>query len=260
MGDRKTGGMFMSTAEARLTSVLEPLDDIVGEGEQNPGELFFAEDDHKMPESLDQSENIFYLKSLLKWLYHKENWLVASDINIRQTPKAKPVSPDVAIYKVSFTPATRPKRLRSWQMWLPERPAPFVAFEIASKDTWREDLDEKPVSYQRLGVAEYFAYDPSDPPYWKDGKRLRGWSYADGQIQELPANKRGWIWSKELDSWLEPDGELLRLRDSQKKRRLTRAEAERAAKIKARQQAAIDRAAHWKLNNKMRLTGLLWKH
>ena len=40
-------------------------------------------------------------------------------------------------------PDNKPNRLHSWQMWLPERPAPFVAFEIGSDDTWREEPGRK---------------------------------------------------------------------------------------------------------------------
>lgn len=115
-------------------------------------------------------------------------------------------------------------------------------------------------------MNEYFAYDPSDPPYWKDGKRLRGWSYENGQLRELEPNEQGWLWSKELNSWLEPDNEYLRLRDNKKKRRLTGVEAERAArkaerasriaeraaKITAQQQSATDRAALEALLAKLR--------
>ena len=97
------------------------------------------------------------------------------------------------------------------------------------------------------------------PPYWQDGKRLRGWSYEDGTLRELEPDKRGWLWSKELNSWLEADNQYLRLRDAKKKRRLTGAEAERTArksertaKITAQRRSAADRAALEALLAKLR--------
>ncbi len=37
-------------------------------------------------------------------------------------------------------------------------------FEILSEETWRKDVEEKPDLYARLGVHEYFAYDPNPSP------------------------------------------------------------------------------------------------
>lgn len=184
----------------------------------------------EVPESFDQFDLVIYLTNLLRWLFHQEGWTVIGDICIRKTKRDKhPIVPDLGVFKVVFTRQNRPKGLRTWAMWEPERPAPFVVFEISSADTWLQDLNEKPRRYQELGVMEYFAYDPTDPPYWKDGRRLRGWSYRTGQIVELAADGRGWLWSEELNSWLEPDGEYLRLRDRAEQRRLTEAEAQQAA-------------------------------
>ena len=67
------------------------------------------------------------------------------------------------MFKIQVTSQNRPKRLKTWKMWEPNRPAPFVVFEIAAADTWRLDLREKPEKYRQLGVNEYFAYDPSVP-------------------------------------------------------------------------------------------------
>jgi hypothetical protein len=92
-------------------------------------------------------------------------------------------------------------------------------------------LEHKPAAYAALSAREYYAYEPNDPPYWpQGGSRLRGWWLESGVMIEQQADQRGWIWSAELDSWLMPDGALLRLYDRDGRRRLTEGEAQRAAK------------------------------
>ena len=112
----------------------------------------YPSEDDQVPESFDQFDLVIYLTNLLRWLYRKEKWLVLGDLCIRQTPTDKhPLTPDVAVFKVQLTPQNRPKRLKTWKMWEPNRPAPFVVFEIASADTWRLDLREKPENIVSLG-------------------------------------------------------------------------------------------------------------
>ncbi|MCG8351554.1 MAG: Uma2 family endonuclease [Chloroflexales bacterium] len=61
--------------------------------------------------------------------------------------------------------------MRSWRLYESERPPSQVVFEITSKDTWRDDLRAKLVQYAELGVQEYYAYDPNDPPYLAQSTR-----------------------------------------------------------------------------------------
>jgi Uma2 family endonuclease len=48
----------------------------------------------------------------------------------------------------------------SFKSWEEGGRIPNVIFEVASKNTWREDVGEKKAVYQRLGVQEYFIFDP----------------------------------------------------------------------------------------------------
>lgn len=56
---------------------------------------------------------------------------------------------------------------------------PSVVFEMVSKSTWREDVEEKHDRYESLGVREYFLFDPEGlylvPSL--QGYRLRGSTY-----------------------------------------------------------------------------------
>ena len=52
-------------------------------------------------------------------------------------------------------------RRRSFRVW-EEGKLPCVLFEVASKNTWREDVGPKYELYARLGIPEYFLFDPED--------------------------------------------------------------------------------------------------
>jgi hypothetical protein len=110
-----------------------------------------------------------------------------------------------------------------------------------SSETWKKDLQEKPATYAHLGVREYFAYDPNPSPLAEETtQRLLGWQLdpLSARMVPLVPNEDGSLWSYQLDSFLRPDQELLRLYDRNWQLRLTEAEA-RA------QQAAAEAAARW---------------
>jgi hypothetical protein len=126
-------------------------------------------------------------------------------------------------------------------------PAPQVVFELLSKDTWQRDLTEKPAVYARMGVHEYFAYDPQPRPLARaTAHRLFGWRLQprEGTMRPLSLRQRGYLWSLELESRLVPDGRWLRLYDRVGQLRLTETEvAEQQAEAEARRaQAEAQRA------------------
>jgi hypothetical protein len=117
-------------------------------------------------------------------------------------------------------------------------------FEICSDTTWRDDLFVKPAKYATLGVQEYFAYDPNEPPYFpRPGERLRGWRYGGDMPEELHPDAQGRLWSEELASYLVPDGAFLRLYDRDGQMRLTQAEAAAADAATERAARETERAA-----------------
>jgi len=146
-----------------------------------------------------------------------------------------------------------PKRLRgSYAVWEEGKPPDF-ALEILSESTWRKDVEVKPGLYERMGVREYFVFDPHghiDP-------LLRAWRFADGRRERLPVvdvadGMRG-VHSETLNLHLchtvpwrlryegHPQAGLLRWRDPATRRWLETADdMERRADEEARARRALE--------------------
>jgi Uma2 family endonuclease len=179
---------------------------------------------------------VHYLVEVLRWHFRGQMCAVYENLNFYQTSNAKeyPLAPDIAVIKgVEF------KHLRSWKVGK-SGPAPQVVFEIASEETWKKDLDEKPMKYALMGVKEYFAYDPNEPPLRRGAsRRLFGWQIDKErrEMREMPPGADGRLWSPSLDSFLIPDMEYLRLSESNGQLRPTEAEARRVEVSRAEAEA-----------------------
>ena len=207
-----------------------------------------------MGESSLHAELIHYLVEVLRWLFHKQTCAIFENLNLYCTeePKEYPVAPDIAIIK-----GANYQHLRSWTID-EDGPAPHVVFEIASQETWRNDLREKPYKYARIGIQEYYIYDAETPPNLKRiGKRLLGWqlSKATGP-QELQADEQGRLWSPYLNSFLVPDENYLRLYDRYGQLRLTGMEAETEARKAAMRYAQVEARKAQVLAEKLRALGV----
>ncbi len=109
--------------------------------------------------------------------YHRSN------LNVR-------VSPDVYLVFGVDAQAIRPRKL--YLPWEVGKPPDWV-LEIASESTGREDINHKPATYARIGVPEYWRFDPTGGNY--HGEPMSGGRLAGGVYQPI-----------ELDT--EPDGIL----------------------------------------------------
>jgi Uma2 family endonuclease len=184
---------------------------------------------------------IHYLMEALAWMFRGQLCAIHENYGFYQTDNENepPYGPDIAIIMGIPEQDTRSYRVGIYG------PPPHVAFEIASEETWRNDLVKKPVAYGKMGIAEYYAYDPYQPPLplsRRRGRRLFGWQRdpATGLMREMRPDSQGRLWSMRLGSYLVPDGELLRLYDHAGSRRLTAAEAE---KLRADEEARKARRA-----------------
>jgi Uma2 family endonuclease len=137
-------------------------------------------------------EWLIRLRDILKYRYAGQQVYIAADLLLYYTEgtPSNYVVPDVFVVK-DCDPGPR----RVFKVW-EEPSAPHVVFELTSKSSQREDTVFKPQTYARIGVREYFVYDPTqeylDPP-------LRGFRMQEGQHVQIEPDAEGWLWSLELD-------------------------------------------------------------
>ena len=203
-----------------------------------------------MGDSVAQDMVSKYLVEVLEWLYASQAWFIARNLNLYLTGywMEYPRTPDISVFKgVALTLAQR-QEMKSWRILPPEKPAPSVVFEVVSDNFPERDLEQKPVDYAGTGIREYFCYDPR---VFREinGERLHGWRYSGSDAEAIEPDAQGRLWSQELESWLVPDGLMLRLTDADGNLRLTKAEAKEREKeqarretVQARRQAERERA------------------
>ena len=104
-----------------------------------------------------------------------------------------------------------PYAYRIWEFGKP----PAFALEIGSKSTWQNDLGYKRDLYARVGIGEYWRYDPNNGELY--GQPLAGEHLADGAYIafEMHDDPSGAVWGYSptlgLDLWAA--GDRLRFRN-----------------------------------------------
>jgi Uma2 family endonuclease len=201
-----------------------------------------------MGETSIHADLVRYLMLVLLWLFRGQRCAIYENLNFYHTldPQEYPLAPDIAVIK-----GVTHEHLRSWKIGL-TRPAPQIVFEIASEETWKSDVLEKPFKYATIGVKEYFFYDPDDSKRRRRPRRkLIGWQLnkTPGTAIEMVPDQQGRLWSQQLESFLVPDGMYLRLYDNNNQRRLTEAEA----RAQENEVLALEREA---LRQKLRALGV----
>ena len=140
------------------------------------------------------------------------------------------VAPDVFV-----VPGIPDQPRRIYKLW-EEGVVPTVVFELTSRSTRREDLRTKYDLYERLGVTEYFLFDPLgeylQPP-------CRGYRWRQGRYRPLPVAEDGSLWSAALGLALHVRGEQLRLYDPARQRWLPTPQEEAAARRAAEERALV---------------------
>ena len=129
-------------------------------------------------------------------------------------PRAS-VVPDVFVV---FGAVKNEYRAEGWRdvykLW-EEPKGPDFVLEVTSPSTRREDLVQKRSLYGRLGVGEYFLFDPKDE-YLEprlQGMRLVGGEYEPLAEVRLPGGGEEGLWSEVLGLYLYGRGRELRLYD-----------------------------------------------
>jgi Uma2 family endonuclease len=105
-------------------------------------------------------------------------------------PKSRK-APDVMVVKGV---PSQPER-RSFKVWV-EKAVPCFILEVTSKETAREDQEGKRLLYQRLGVREYFLFDPLHE-YLE--RQLMGYRLVGEKYEPLAPDDEGGLVSEELE-------------------------------------------------------------
>lgn len=134
-----------------------------------------------------------------------ENDYVMGDVlfyYVEGNPK-KVIVPDVMVLR-----GVGKYKRRTYKLW-EEKAVPEVIFEISSRSTWREDLEKKYNIYEKLGVKEYYIFDP-DYNYLPEP--LIGYHLKSSKFEKVEVNSRR-IFSPALNLVIVDTRETLRLQN-----------------------------------------------
>ena len=188
---------------------------------------------------------VYAIGALESWFEERADVYVSGDLLIyyEEGRPGASVAPDTFV----VVGAAKHER-RSYKLW-EEPKAPDFVLEVASPNTWREDIGTKLRLYQRLGVREYWLYDPTGEYL---GQRLQGLRLtAGGYERQAPTRLADGTLTLEsevlgLEARAQP-GRPLRFRDPATGRDLPSQSEERAARraadARAEREAAARRAA-----------------
>jgi Uma2 family endonuclease len=194
-------------------------------------------DGEPMAETDLHVNEILALIAMLKDRYRAMQEVYVAGNNFIYYEEGEPASrfsPDVyVVFGVSRHPR------RTYRLWEEGRP-PTVVIEVSSRKTWLEDEGNKKTLCARLGVAEYFIYDPAGeylaPP-------LQGFQLKGKQYQPIPVDDDGALISKALDLKLQIEGGRIQLIDAARGERLLRMEELQAARREAEERATAEHQA-----------------
>lgn len=126
-----------------------------------------------------------FLQMLLNFFHQKEDVFLSGNMNLYydEGNPGKWYAPDLLI---AFSVPNHERS--SYQVWK-ENVFPQVIFEIASEQTWDNDVGKKYKDYERFGVEEYYILDPEFAflpapmlAFHRQGNRLLTVPVSDGKI------------------------------------------------------------------------------
>ena len=147
-------------------------------------EVFYPETDGMpLPDAPYQLTHFVEIIYILKFFFRSRKDVAVSGDNFIYFKEGSPranVSPDCFVLLGGNVQSIWDNnRYLVWEVGK----APDFVLEIGSPSTWRNDLGEKRDLYARLGVVEYWMFDPSGGDHY--GFALRGERLVDGEYSEL---------------------------------------------------------------------------
>ena len=130
-----------------------------------------------------------------------------------------------------------------YKVW-EEGKGPDFVLEVASPNTWQEDVERKPGIYAGLGVSEYFLFDPTEEHL---SPRLQGYRLVGGGYEPLMAvesiDRTLTLTSEVLGLELRAKGEEMRFHDPATDEDLLSHDEEHTARRAAEARAEAEAAA-----------------
>jgi len=193
-------------------------------------------DGQPMGETDQYRDEMVRVIELLRRFFEGQRVYVSGNLLVyyRQGKPKKFVVPDAFVVK-GLEPGPR----RIYKLWV-ERRVPDAIVEVTSRKTKKKDTVSKPKLYRRLGVKEYFLFDPTEdyltPP-------LQGYRLVDGEYVQVAADAEGSLVSQELRLRLHAEeGHLVLYRLDTGQRLLTEKEARQAAEQACEAEATVRQA------------------
>ena len=170
-------------------------------------EIYYPESDGKPMAETDVHRRLMMdlIDTLEIYFQHDPEVYVSGNLLLyyEEGKPPKSVSPDVL-----FVRGIAKKLRRTYKLWEEGR-MPDVVFEISSRKTWGDDWHVKFQLYARLGVKEYYLFDPE---YDYLPEPLIAFRLTNGVYKKLKVKKNR-VFSEALGLELVDTGETLRLFD-----------------------------------------------
>ena len=157
-----------------------------------PSSVEYPESDGlPMPDSPEQFDSLAYSVASLKLHYRqRDDVFVGGDMLLYYEQAAAPGEPGKSVAPDTFVAFGVPRKGRgerpSYLLW-EERKVPDFVLEVASRSTYRVDQGDKHRLYERLGVQEYWLYDPVGDYL---APRLQGFRLAAGRYVPIAVSER----------------------------------------------------------------------
>ena len=144
-----------------------------------------------MPDSPEQFDSLAYSVAALKLHYRRrDDVFVGGDMLLYYERAAAPGETGKSVAPDTFVAFGVPRKGRgerpSYLLW-EERQVPDFVLEVASRSTYRVDQGDKRRLYERLGVQEYWLYDPVGD-YLEP--RLQGFRLTAGRYAPTAVSQR----------------------------------------------------------------------
>ncbi|MGB5961698.1 MAG: Uma2 family endonuclease [Coleofasciculaceae cyanobacterium] len=147
----------------------------------NETDIFYpSSDGTPMAESDAARDYLIYGVEALSIYFQNQNDVYVSGNLFVYYKKGVPdavVAPDVLVVK-----GVEKKQRMSYKVWEENGKVPDFVMEVTSKTTQENDEADKPQKYQKMGVSEYFQYDPTGD-YLQ--QQLKGSRLVEGKYQSI---------------------------------------------------------------------------